>query len=227
MTVPPSMAVSTSIISKVDAVTDTHGALMDQVYKRQRLIYDATRKYYLLGRDYALKQMMPAENAHVLEIACGTGRNLDQFDMRYPKRSLYGLDISSEMLISAEAKLGRRAKLALGDACDFSPSDLFDHLQFDQIMMSYCISMIPAWEDAIAEAVRHLTPGGTLHIVDFGDQTRMPRWFDRGLRNWLGKFHVFPRDSLPDALARLDGVTLRHEPLLRSYAQYACVTKLA
>ncbi|MEL6641830.1 MAG: class I SAM-dependent methyltransferase [Pseudomonadota bacterium] len=203
----------------------THGALMDQVYRRQRLLYDATRKYYLLGRDYALKQMQPTENAHVLEIACGTGRNLDQFDMRYPKRHLYGVDISSEMLRSAQAKLGQRAKLARGDACDFDPQDLFGQPAFDQIMMSYCISMIPAWEIAIAEAIRHLKPGGTLHLVDFGDQSGMPGWFDRGLRNWLGKFHVTPRDALPMVLGQLDDVDVHHEPLLRGYAQYARMTK--
>ncbi len=28
-----------------------HATLMDRVYKRQRHFYDATRKYYLLGRD--------------------------------------------------------------------------------------------------------------------------------------------------------------------------------
>jgi len=28
-----------------------HADLMDRVYRRQRHLYDATRKYYLLGRD--------------------------------------------------------------------------------------------------------------------------------------------------------------------------------
>lgn len=205
-------------------MTDTHGALMDQVYRRQRLVYDLTRKYYLLGRDYALKQLQPGEGAHVLEIACGTGRNLDQIDARYPGRHLYGMDISSEMLISAKAKLGDRAKLALGDACDFDPHAMFGQAKFDRIIMSYCISMIPAWQDAINEAVRHLAPGGELHVVDFGDQSRMPRWFDRTLRNWLGKFHVTPRDTLPQVLAHLKAADVTHQPLLRSYAQYAKVT---
>ena len=205
-------------------MTDTHGALMDQVYRRQRLVYDATRKYYLLGRDYAVKQLKPGEGAHVLEIACGTGRNLDQIDARYPGRHLYGMDISSEMLISAEAKLGTRAKLALGDACDFDPETMFGQAKFDRIVMSYCISMIPAWQDAVTEAVHHLAPGGELHIVDFGDQSRMPRWFDRSLRNWLGKFHVTPRNTLSQVLGHLDAAQVTHEVLLRSYVQYARVT---
>lgn len=207
-------------------MTDTHGALMDRVYRRQRLVYDATRKYYLLGRDHALKQLQPAKDAHVLEIACGTGRNLDQIDMRYPGRSLYGLDISSEMLRSANAKLGDRAKLALGDACDFDPKDLFGQATFDRIVMSYCVSMIPAWQDAIAEAVTHLAPKGELHIVDFGDQADMPCWFDRRLRGWLARFHVEPRDDLAKVLAALPKVEVHYQPLLRSYAQYARVSRV-
>ena len=80
-----------------------HASLMDGVYRHQRHFYDMTRKYYLLGRDFALRQLQPGADAHILEIACGTGRNLDQIDMRYPDRQLYGLDISSEMLRSARA----------------------------------------------------------------------------------------------------------------------------
>ena len=33
-----------------------HGALMDDVYRYQRLIYDVTRKYYLLGRDEMIRR---------------------------------------------------------------------------------------------------------------------------------------------------------------------------
>ncbi|MGJ8586132.1 MAG: class I SAM-dependent methyltransferase [Marinosulfonomonas sp.] len=207
-------------------MANSHAALMDQVYRRQRLIYDATRKYYLLGRDHALKQLRPEQGMHILEIACGTGRNLDQIDMRYPGCNLYGLDISSEMLVSARAKLGGRAKLGLADACDFDPLQIFGQEKFDRIVMSYCVSMIPVWEQAIDQALRHLAPKGELHIVDFGDQSRMPEWFDKGLRNWLGRFHVEPRDSLRSVLQQHANTQIEHAPLLRSYAQYACVTRL-
>lgn len=206
-------------------MTETHGALMDQVYRRQRLFYDATRKYYLLGRDFTLRQLIPGTGAHILEIACGTGRNLQQIDMRYPGRHLYGLDISSEMLRSARAKLGEQAKLAQGDACDFDPLDLFGRAKFDCIVMSYCVSMIPHWQSAIQEAVNHLAPGGELHIVDFGDQSRMPRWFDRRLRGWLARFHVVPRDDLHRTLNGGQEAQVTHQQLLRSYVQYACVRK--
>src|SRR5262249_43214804 len=49
---------------------------MDAIYRYQRYIYDATRKYYLFGRDRLIANLDPPERGTVLEIACGTGRNL-------------------------------------------------------------------------------------------------------------------------------------------------------
>ena len=49
---------------------------MNRMYRRQRHIYDGTRRYYLLGRDRLISGLKPAPGASVLEIGCGTGRNL-------------------------------------------------------------------------------------------------------------------------------------------------------
>ena len=46
------------------------------MYRRQRHVYDLSRKFYLLGRDDAISRLRPAPSDKVLEIACGTGRNL-------------------------------------------------------------------------------------------------------------------------------------------------------
>ena len=51
-------------------------SLMDRMYRRQRHIYDLTRKFYLLGRDQMIDRLGPPADARVLEIGCGTGRNL-------------------------------------------------------------------------------------------------------------------------------------------------------
>jgi S-adenosylmethionine-diacylgycerolhomoserine-N-methlytransferase len=69
-----------------------------------------------------------------------------------------------------------------------------------------------------------LAPGGELHIVDFGTQERLPRWFKHLLRRWLALFHVTPRDGLQQWLARHaaeTGAALIFERPYRSYAQYA------
>jgi len=79
------------------------GRLMDRIYARQRHIYDASRKYYLLGRDTLIAELAPPPAARVLEIGCGTGRNLIQIALTYPESRCCGVDISSAMLATAGA----------------------------------------------------------------------------------------------------------------------------
>ena len=51
-------------------------APMDAIYRRQRFIYDLTRRPYLFGRDQMLAELEPPPGGSVLEIGCGTARNL-------------------------------------------------------------------------------------------------------------------------------------------------------
>lgn len=199
-----------------------HAALMDATYRHQRLFYDLTRRYYLLGRDRLIARLAPPPGSRILEIACGTGRNLDRIGRAYPECRLYGLDISEEMLRSARTKLDGTAALAQADACRFDSARLFGVAGFDRIVLSYSLSMIPDWHGALAEAARHLAPGGELHIVDFGTQSGLPNWFRTGLRAWLRKFHVTPRDDFGRVLtcvADATGSTAQTESLYRGYAQ--------
>ena len=201
-----------------------HAGRMDDIYRYQRLIYDVTRKYYLLGRDRLIREMEPEPGTHILEIACGTGRNLDCMDRLYPGRHLYGLDISEQMLETAREKLAGRVLLAHGDACSFDPVGLFGRESFDHIVLSYSLSMIPDWQGALSQALAHLAPGGTLHIVDFGDLSRLPGSFSYLLRKWLEQFHVQVRDDLSERLVgavSARGLALSHVSLYLTYAQMA------
>lgn len=203
-----------------------HAARMDGVYAMQRHIYDLTRKYYLLGRDRLIADLAPPVNGAVLEIGCGTARNLIAAARRWPQARFFGLDISAAMLATARAKVERaglsdRIMLARGDATAFDAQALFGVSGFDRVFMSYTLSMIPDWPDAIERASAALAPHGTLQLVDFGQQERLPRWWRQLLFAWLHRFHVSPRSDLADALgqlARRHGFDLRFEPLLRGYA---------
>ena len=75
--------------------------LMDGIYRRQRHIYDLSRKYYLLGRDRLIEQLSPPPGGRVLEIGCGTARNLVAAAAAYPQAEFYGIDISAAMLATA------------------------------------------------------------------------------------------------------------------------------
>lgn len=204
-----------------------HAERMDRMYRYQRHVYDLTRKYYLLGRDRLIDELAVPENGALLEVGCGTGRNLLLAARRYPSAALHGLDISAEMLAQAERNFRGRPLpvFRLADATSFSAGE-FGIAGFDRIMISYALSMIPDWESAIDAAIAALAPGGSLHIVDFGQQERLPAWFRRLLTAWLSRFHVTPRASLREALetrAAAAGASLRFETVGRGYAWIAVV----
>jgi S-adenosylmethionine-diacylgycerolhomoserine-N-methlytransferase len=202
-----------------------HAGHMDAIYRGQRHIYDLTRKYYLLGRDRLIDELAPPADGTVLEVGCGTARNLIQAAKAWPDARFFGLDISEAMLETARAKvaqagLSHRIVLAQGDATAFDPAEMFGVRAFDRIMQSYTLSMIPDWTGAIGESATHLAPGGSLHIVDFGQQEGLPRWWRTLLFAWLAKFDVTPRESLQAALADVAGSRLGKDfhPLYRGYA---------
>ncbi len=187
---------------------DPHKSAMDRMYRLQRHIYDATRAYYLLGRDRLIEQLDPPDGCSVLEIGCGTGRNIVKAAQRYPGVTFYGVDISDEMLKSATASVSRyqlvgRVKLAQADALTVNGQSTFGHATFDRIYFSYTLSMIPDWQGALARAVQLLAPQGELHIVDFGQCERLPYPSRSLLQFWLSSFHVSPRKELPNVLLKV------------------------
>lgn len=204
---------------------------MDAIYARQRHFYDLTRKYYLLGRDRLIARLDVPKGGTVLEVGCGTGRNLISVAKRYPDAKLFGLDISEAMLTTARAKVAAagfadRITLKQADATDFDPGSLFGHANFDRVFFSYTLSMIPDWQAAIAQGTK--ATGGALHLVDFGQFERLPRWFGTGMKAWLAKFDVDPRSALPDAIRRIgadNGLTASFDPLYRGYAWSGGLTR--
>ena len=210
-------------------------ALMNRIYRHQRLIYDPTRKYFLLGRDRLIERLQPRDGHKVLELGCGTGRNLILAARRYPKARFFGLDVSTEMLTSAidsiaRAGLSEQVRVSHADAGGFNPRELFGVSCFDRIFISYSLSMIPRWEGVLEHAVGLLAPDGELHIVDFGGQEGLPGWFHHLLRRWIALFEVTPRDRLEAtlaALAKRHRATITVERPYRGYAQHAIFRRAA
>jgi S-adenosylmethionine-diacylgycerolhomoserine-N-methlytransferase len=205
---------------------------MNRMYRRQRHIYDGTRRYYLLGRDQLIAGLRPAVGASVLEIGCGTGRNLVLAARLHPDARFFGIDVSTEMLTSAILAISRRGltsriRVAHGDGTAFDPQALFGVPSFDHVMISYSLSMIPDWRRVLQAAASHLKPGGRLHIVDFGDQERLPSVARALLQRWLALFDVTPRDDLErelSGMADTAGANLKFERPFRGYAQCAVLT---
>src|ERR1700716_280186 len=205
---------------------------MNRMYRRQRHIYDGTRRYYLLGRDQLIARLQPTAAASVLEIGCGTGRNLVLAARLYPDAGFFGIDVSTEMLASATTAISQRGLthrivVAHGDGTAFEPQALFGVQSFDHVFVSYSLSMIPDWRRVLETAASHLGPGGRLHIFDFGNQERLPAAAPALLLRWLAMFDVTPRDDLERVLVDLadtSGAGLIFGRPYRGYAQYAVLT---
>jgi S-adenosylmethionine-diacylgycerolhomoserine-N-methlytransferase len=208
-------------------------AAMDSVYAFHRHIYDFTRKFYLFGRDRLIRRLAPPPGGTVLEVGCGTARNLIVAARKWPEARFYGFDISEAMLETARKSVARkglsdRITLAQGDAGSFDVEALFGLASVDRIFMSYTLSMIPPWQEAIERGAASLAPGGSLHIVDFGQYERLPPLAKRLHFKSLNDFHVFPRRELPAVLRRVaedQGLTLEFTPLYRGYSWSATLTK--
>ena len=208
---------------------------MDGIYRHQRHIYDATRKYYLLGRDRMLDALCPEDGTTVLELGCGTGRNLIRAARRWPNARFVGFDISHAMLETARASIARaglsgRISVHQADASDFDLPALCGEAHVDRVFISYTLSMIPPWRQVLPRALAALGRGGRIYILDFGQQDGWPRSFKAVLFAWLGRFSVHPRAELERellCLASESGAALDFRHLYRGYADYAVITKPA
>ncbi|MGB3141548.1 MAG: class I SAM-dependent methyltransferase [Aestuariivirga sp.] len=207
-----------------------HGEAMDRMYRIQRHFYDASRRYYLLGRDQLLDRLAPPPGGSILEIGCGTGRNLIGVAQRHGDAKLFGIDISQEMLKTALGSLNRlgfdrRVRVACADATSFDPLASLGQRGFDRIYFSYTLSMVQEWRVALYHAFSLLSDDGELHIVDFGQCEGLPRSFRAMLFRWLDLFHVSPRAELKKELARMPGASVHFEAPYRGYAWLATIRR--
>lgn len=190
--------------------TGDHAALMDVVYRRQRFFYDITRKYYLFGRDRLIRELALRPGETLVEIGCGTARNLVKIARAYPGAQLFGIDASQAMLETAaesvaRAALGDRIVLVHGYAENLAPTLFGRTRAFDRAVFSYSLSMIPDWRAALRASAGALTAGGRVHVVDFGDLTGLGAPGAAALRAWLGLFHVEPRVEILRGLEQAGG----------------------
>ena len=199
---------------------------MDNMYRRQRYIYDLTRKYYLFGRDKLIQELPVGRDEHICEVGCGTARNLVLLAKRHPSATFSGIDASSEMLKTAQASVdaagaGAQVKLATALSTDFS-GVLFGRAQpFDRLIYSYSLSMMDDWRAALEHGFAQLKPGGTVHVVDFGNQEGLPGWFKKMLGTWLDQFHVRFRPEVREwfeAQERAGRGRMTYRSVMRGYA---------
>jgi S-adenosylmethionine-diacylgycerolhomoserine-N-methlytransferase len=211
---------------------DAHPA-MDRMYRWTRHIYDASRKYYLLGRDKLIASLDMRQGETLCEAGCGTARNLILMAKRYPDARFFGFDASAEMLKTAGASLEReglkdKVPLTVALAQDFSAEKFGLAEPFDRIVFSYALSIMDDWQAAVEHALTQVKSGGRIHVVDFGDQNGLPGWFKKLLGAWLKQFHVRFRPEVKACFERLaaDGRgRMDYREAYRGYAYLLTFTK--
>jgi len=164
-------------------------------YRWHARIYDATRWAFLFGRRklihrVASQVVMPQR---ILEVGCGTGKNLVDLAECFPKAQIIGLDLSGDMLDQARPKVKRyEGRVELMHQAYDAPVSA--GAKFDLIVFSYSLSMInPGFDDVLRICKEDLSPQGMVAVVDF-HESRWP-WF----RRWMGVNHV-----------RMEGQILEH-----------------
>lgn len=166
-------------------------------YRWHARIYDLTRWTFLFGRREIIFQAacrMPRP-ARILEVGCGTGRNLVDLAERFPAASVTGLDLSLDMLDRARAKVERfGSRVTLLHRPYDAP--VADGGKFDLIILSYALSMInPGYDEVLRLCKADLSATGVIAVVDF-HQSRCA-WF----RRWMAVNHVRMEGQI---LAELD-----------------------
>jgi S-adenosylmethionine-diacylgycerolhomoserine-N-methlytransferase len=170
---------------------------VEKYYRFHSRIYDATRWSFLFGRTAILKNFADAAPQNILEIGCGTGRNLAELARHFPQAQVTGVDLSATMLDLARRKTaGFGPRVQLLHQAYTSP--LSDPPGYDLVLFSYALSMFnPGYDTAMSAARRDLVPGGHIAVVDFHDSRF--GFFER----WMGVNHVRMNGQLRPLLQSL------------------------
>lgn len=177
---------------------DHNASSLRGYYRWHAKFYDATRWAFLFGRRGLIATVADQVKTpeRILEIGCGTGKNLVALAEAFPGARITGLDLSPDMLDCARAKIAPFA-----DRIDLlhRPYDGLvagEEGKFDLVVISYALSMInPGFDEVIRLCRGDLREGGVIAVVDF-HETRWT-WF----RKWMGVNHVRMEGQI---LAQLD-----------------------
>jgi S-adenosylmethionine-diacylgycerolhomoserine-N-methlytransferase len=172
-------------------------ANLDGYYRWHAHFYDATRWAFLFGRTALIRRCAEQHRPRrILEVGCGTGKNLAGLARFFPQAEIVGLDLSAEMLCEARKKIaGYGPRVSLLQRVYNAPVSAGD--PFDLIVFSYCLTMInPGYGEVLRISGQDLSADGRLAIVDFHDSRFA--WF----RRWMGLNHVRMEGQILEALER-------------------------
>jgi len=140
------------------------------------------------------------ESVRLLDVACGTGRPLDQLAVAHPRLRYHGVDLSPFYVAHARTRLAGVAELTL--AAENAERLPFVDRHFDVVTCVYLFHELPrnARRQVVAEMFRVLAPGGLVVIEDSAQYADSGDVRD-ALEGFPAEFHEpFYRDYLGDDL---------------------------
>ena len=169
----------------IRSAEEQNSNFLKHYYRIHSKIYDLTRWSFLFGRNAIIPEIANSSPpTHILEIGCGTGKNLVALCKAFPQAAVNGVDLSDAMLKVARKNLGKFDR-QVNLQCRTYSAPLRPAPPFDLILCSYSLSMFnPGWEEAIEYAYEDLAEGGRIAVVDFHDSA-FP-----GFKPWMRLNHV-------------------------------------
>ena len=129
--------------------------------EQQRLIEQAQRLESLLAANLELH---PGER--LLEIGCGVGAVLAGIARAHPAARLSGIDLSAEQIAGAHRHLAAQGlhgiELVVGDAAALP----WPEGHMDRVRLVWVVEHLSRPQTVLAEALRVLRPGGTIHLTE-------------------------------------------------------------
>lgn len=152
-------------------------AVVQQQYDHLAKIYDRRWRSYITKTLLLLKEsanIQPSEI--VLDIACGTGEFERSLLADHPQQTMVGLDLSSEMLAVAQAKLSDYAAVIFHQSSVTAiPAE---DESFDVVVCANAFHYFDAPLAALTEMKRVLKPNGRIVILDWCKDFLLCRLYD-------------------------------------------------
>ena len=157
----------TILIPLVNIFQKNKKKFMDNYYKYQVKYYDAYRFNMLHGKLPMLYSIKYKSNDDILIVAGGTGDILD-YIKRYVNKcnSITVIDICDHMIDYANERV-KKNKWDNVTCISQNVLDINTKIQYDIVIISYSLTMIPEWKKVVDISIDCLKSDGQLAVTDF------------------------------------------------------------